>query len=267
MKKKIKNNLDKLKSSLAMKISSNKYKIAGTAATIPLIAAGAMSGAYASGCPYGMVNCPFPGQCGRYIDLDGDGICDLSQAAAASSTTTDSSQTQPQTTETQDSVSNGYDGGIQAEDTDNANATVTIDDPTSGNLDGVSSSVDGTNYHILPITLLLVGSYLFTYYLFKKGILKPQKHKRIWNLLIFGGYLGTGITGILLTLMINMGISTIYNQGITFWHAELSIIMVIGTLIHLHIYRKPFKRMFKVLFGFKSNEERDISINSSINSK
>jgi hypothetical protein len=29
-------------------------------------------------CPFGLVNDPFPGQCGRYIDRDRDGICDLS---------------------------------------------------------------------------------------------------------------------------------------------------------------------------------------------
>jgi len=29
-------------------------------------------------CPYGLVNDPYPGQCRRYVDLNGDGICDLS---------------------------------------------------------------------------------------------------------------------------------------------------------------------------------------------
>jgi hypothetical protein len=29
--------------------------------------------------------------------------------------------------------------------------------------------------------------------------------------------------------------------------------MVIGTMIHLHLYWKPFKNMFKVLFRFKTS--------------
>lgn len=29
-------------------------------------------------CPFGLVNDPYPGQCPRYSDLDGDGICDYS---------------------------------------------------------------------------------------------------------------------------------------------------------------------------------------------
>ena len=30
-------------------------------------------------CPYGKVNDTYPGDCGRYVDTDGDGICDHSQ--------------------------------------------------------------------------------------------------------------------------------------------------------------------------------------------
>ncbi|GEM_PF-6816646 len=32
-------------------------------------------------CPFGLVNDTFPGQCGRYVDTNNDGICDHSQAA------------------------------------------------------------------------------------------------------------------------------------------------------------------------------------------
>ncbi len=30
-------------------------------------------------CPYGLVDDTYPGACGRYIDVDTDGICDYSQ--------------------------------------------------------------------------------------------------------------------------------------------------------------------------------------------
>jgi hypothetical protein len=192
-----------------------------------------MSGACAAGCPYGLVNDPYPGQCSQYIDANGDGICDLSQIATSTQQTTQTDQTSSQNS------------------ADNHTNASTISDPNSGGIDGSSQIGDSSNFHILPITLILLGSYFFTYFLFKKGILKPKQHKRLWNLLVTFGYVGTGITGVLLTLLINMGISTVYNQGISYFHAELAILMVVGTLIHLHIYRKPFKKMFKVLFGFK----------------
>jgi hypothetical protein len=30
-------------------------------------------------CPFGKINDSYPGSCGRYVDLDNNGICDLSQ--------------------------------------------------------------------------------------------------------------------------------------------------------------------------------------------
>lgn len=32
-------------------------------------------------CPYGLVNDPYPGECRRYVDEDGNGLCDLSEPA------------------------------------------------------------------------------------------------------------------------------------------------------------------------------------------
>lgn len=255
-----KEGLINLKQSIERRISPNKQKIMGALGVIPFIAASCMQGACAGGCPYGMVNDPFPGNCSRYIDLNGDGICDLSQTVTTTTTTdqtTTSNGDSTTSTQTTESTGNGVHGSNSA-DSDPSNVTIV---PDSGNLDG-STQMDPNNYHILPITLLLLGGYFFTYYLFKKGILKQQKHKRLWNLLLMGGYLGTGITGIVLTLMINLGISTIYNSSITYWHVELAILMVVGTLIHLHIYKKPFKNMFKVFglkFSSKKKENRKLS--------
>ena len=39
-------------------------------------------------CPYGLVNDPYPGECRRYTDTNGDDICDLSQSEPVASTTT-----------------------------------------------------------------------------------------------------------------------------------------------------------------------------------
>lgn len=264
MKKKIKDAILKLKSSLDENVSPHKQKIIGTLATAPLIAASMVSGACAGGCPYGLTNDPYPGQCSRYIDINGDGICDLSQSVAATSTSTQSttgsqssSQSNAHSISSQNTASDSSSGlNVQNSNSDHSNASA-IQDPGTGGLDSGAPPVDSSNYHILPITLLIIGGYFLTYYLFRKGILKPQQHKRIWNLLLVVGYSGVGITGVLLTLMINLGISTIYNPSITYWHAELAILMVVGTLIHLHIYRKPFKKMFKVLFGFKSSSKKN----------
>ena len=253
MKKKITSVLSREKIISAVAKIPMKQKLFAAVSTIPFIAAATMSGSCATSCPYGMINDPYPGQCTRYIDINGDSICDLSQATAAVTTTdTSTTSTDDTTTRTTDSGTGhgaNADTSIQDQPTD-ANAT-TIPDSTS--LDSGNLQADTTNYYVLPVTILLIGGYLFTHYLFKKGILKRNKHRRIWNLLVTAGYLGTGVTGILLTLMINLGIRTALNPSITYWHAEMAILMVIGTMFHIHLYWKPFKNMFRVLFGIKSN--------------
>ena len=43
-------------------------------------------------CPFGIVNDPFPGLCGRYIDTNGDAICDRSQEEPSSLDSSSSSE-------------------------------------------------------------------------------------------------------------------------------------------------------------------------------
>jgi hypothetical protein len=248
---------------LIQKLRGNE-KVVTAALTVPIIAAGAMSGACAAGCPYGLVNDPYPGQCPRYIDVTGDGICDLSQAATAASTSSPTGTTNADTnnsvTGTDDVSINGAGQDSSFNQNDSTNAS-TIPDSGSG-LD-TSGFGDGSGYHVLPISILLIGGYLFTHMLFSRGILSQKKHRRLWNLLVTGGYIGTGITGILLTFMINLGVHTVLNPSITFWHAELAVLMVIGTLIHIHLYKKPFKKMFKVLFCFGKSSSNKKSENTN----
>ncbi len=259
IKEKIKNSFTRVKS-FYENLSPRQAKIVGTLATAPIIAAATMEGACAAGCPYGLSYDPYPGQCPRYIDANGSGSCDLAVSAASttqsSSASSSNSGSQDTTTDSQSSVDNSTNVTDHQE---GANATA-IQDPGTGGLDGTT---DSSNFHILPVTIIMIGAYLFTYYLFKSGILKAKKHKRIWNILVSVGYLGTGITGVLLTVMINLGISTAYNPGITYWHAELALLMVLGTFIHLHIYRRSFKKMFKVLFGFPSSKKKKNVIDAS----
>jgi hypothetical protein len=245
---------------LIQKVRGNE-KIVSAALTVPIIAAGAMSGACAAGCPYGLVNDPYPGQCPRYIDVTGNGICDLSQAATAASTSsatgTTNADTNNSATGTDDVSINGAGQDSSFNQNDSVNAS-TVD---SGS--GLNSLGDGSSYHVLPISILLIGGYLFTHMLFSRGILSQKKHRRLWNLLVTGGYIGTGITGILLTFMINLGVHTVLNPSITFWHAELAVLMVIGTLIHIHLYKKPFKKMFKVPLGFGKSSSNKKSENTN----
>jgi hypothetical protein len=239
-----------------------KEKLITVISSIPLIAATTMSGSCGAGCPYGIINCAYPGQCPRYTDVGGDGICDLSQssltgtnsntetAASPSSSSSHDASAASSTTSSKSSSStiNPADGSSNGSEDTNASA---VTDQGAG-IDNGNIPSDHVNYFVFPVSILLIGAYLFTYYLFSKGILNQQKHRRIWNLLVTAGYLGTGVTGVLLILIVNLGVKSALNPSVTFWHAELAILMVVGTLIHVHLYWKPFKNMFRVLFGFKT---------------
>ncbi len=250
-----------------------KEKLMAAFSSIPLIAFTTMSGSCAAGCPYGLVNCAYPGQCPRYTDVDRDGTCDLSQSSTSTSdspsTSSTSSDGNSYSNDVENSISNTNNQPDQSNsvfhESGDANASV-ITDQGAG-IDSSSIPSDHVNYYVLPVSLILLGAYLFTHYLFTKGILKRSKHRRIWNLLLTTGYVGTGITGVLLVLIVNLGIKTALNPSVTFWHAELSILMVIGTIIHIHLYWKPFKNMFRVLFGFKPKVKKNKPVNSGTFSK
>ncbi|MBZ2166474.1 hypothetical protein [Methanobacterium spitsbergense] len=224
-----------------------KARLITSLSFIPFIAAMAMSESCAVSCPYGLVNDPFPGQCPRYTDLSGDGLCDFSQVSTTvttdnSTTSTDTSTDNTQVTNTSDQV-NGH-GAVSDQQVDSNASTI----PDSSNGIDNGSFYDGSGYHVLPISILLIAGYLFTHYLFTKGVLDRKKHRRIWNILLTTGYFGMGSTGVILIFLVNLGIRTALNPTITFWHVEFAVLMTITTLIHIHLNWKPFKNIFKVLF-------------------
>jgi hypothetical protein len=254
-----------------------KDKVITALLSAPIVVALAMSAACAAGCPYGRT-CAYPGHCPRYTDSGGDGICDLSVSSTSNTETASSSSSDGDTSSSTSTGSSGSSSNSQSQTSTNDQSTNSASDQVNNTHDAdtnASAAVDHgngldtgnvpgdhTNYFLLPVSILLVSAYLFTHYLFSKGILKQGTHRRIWNLLLTAGYLGTGITGVILVLLINMGIRTVLNQSITFWHVELSILMVVATIIHIHLYRKPFKNIFKVLLGFKSKEKGSKSVKS-----
>lgn len=201
-----------------------------------IMAAGVACGA---SCPYGLVNDPYPGQCPRFTDLNGDGICDLSQPTTDYSTSDDTSRdryndqstSEDSSTASDDSWDGrGHGGGADAQD---------------GTLQHPSVEEPTTDYHLVPLSLILIAAYMVTLHLLRSGRIRGSVQRRIWNIILTAGYAGTGVTGVLLILFIRLGIKTALNPSITHWHAELAILMVIGTLIHIHIYWKQFRGIFR----------------------
>lgn len=59
-------------------------------------------------CPFGLVNDPYPGQCRRYLDLNGDGICDYSVPDSGG----DLAESEDNRSESGDDLSESGEGGF-----------------------------------------------------------------------------------------------------------------------------------------------------------
>lgn len=166
-------------------------------------------------CPFGKINEPFPGTCGRYTDIDGDSICDLSQPPPISR----------ENTQEQDGDNQEIDISNNGSLSDNTNARL--------------------NYYFLPIALILFVVYILTYLLVKKKKMKLNHLRKIWNVLLLGTFLISGLFGILLAIIISYRIRLSFYTNLLFWHVEFGIAMAMISFFHIAWHWKYYLRLVK----------------------
>ena len=163
-------------------------------------------------CPHNEIDCPYPGDCAKYVDTDNDGICDHSQPAPENRN---------------DKI---------------ANAQITKETDISDKEDKQQKSV----YHLLPVFLYLIVLYATSCILSKKKIISVVNHRKIWNFLLLITFLISGILGILLIIEINFGTTILPWFNILFWHVEAGIAMFAISIFHIFSHWAYFKSMFKI---------------------
>jgi hypothetical protein len=115
-------------------------------AAIILLAAPAL--AHWDECPFGLVNDPHPGQCAGYVDADGDGICDRSQPHP-----------------------------------DDRNKTE--GEVITGNLmEGGGTSMLVSRYDAIPLSIIMIASFMLTELLVKSGRVSVMAAKYFWNVIL-----------------------------------------------------------------------------------
>lgn len=171
-------------------------------------------------CPYGLVNDPFPGQCPRYEDTNQDGVCDHSQSPSRLSLNNSS-----------DNEHRGKKGdiGVNISSLDTQKAKF----------------VPKGNYYLVPLSITTLIIYLVTYLFYLENRLKRDIFYKIWNYVLIFSFLVTGVTGLILMIVVSQSIRSSWNLTIDFWHAEFAIIMVVSTLFHFHLYWNQLKNVFK----------------------
>ncbi len=161
-------------------------------------------------CPFGEVNESYPGTCGRYRDIDHDNICDLSQPSPA-----------------QREISNSE-----------------MNSPTNlNNYSAIKNS--GINYYFIPIAGILFIFYLLTLALSKKKKIRLSKHRKLWNGILLITFLISGVSGIILAILLSYGIRLSFYSEMLFWHVETGIAMAIISIFHIVWHWKYFKKILQ----------------------
>jgi hypothetical protein len=164
-------------------------------------------------CPFGEVDEPYPGTCGRYIDTDNDNICDLSQPAPEN-----------------------RDDPI---DQQNNNEQVASN---SSNVRSKSTN-SGIKYNFLPIAISLLIFYIITFTLSRMKKIKVSQHRKIWNVILLFTFLISGIFGLILAILISYGIRLSFYSDLLFWHVEMGIMMAVISIFHIAWHWKYYKKI------------------------
>jgi len=168
-----------------------------------------------SQCPSGeKINCT--GDCGRFIDKNGDGYCDFG--------TVEMLQIQP-TKEKLQTPAAIYD--------------------TNKAQDISSPKTKRKKHDLLTVGLTTVALYLISAQLCRRKKIKKATHRKIWNSILLISFLISGLLGLFLVVQLDHKVAVSLISSLLFWHVEIGIVMAIVALIHTFWHIDYFKRIIK----------------------
>jgi len=157
-------------------------------------------------CLDGEVDCLYPGDCSKFIDTDGDKICDHSQLAPENR----------------------------------------INSNIENNTEKILEKKENENkYNFLPVVIFLIIFYIITHILSKKKIISVVNHRKFWNVLLLFTFLGVGLSGIFLILRINYNLIINWPFNLLYWHVEIGLVMTMISIFHTLWHWPYYKNMVK----------------------
>lgn len=219
-------------------------------------------------CPYGEVNDPYPGECGRYVDTNNDQLCDRSQPAPDVHDLITGQDLKTKTVgevaaiygidkkEYAEALSEYYNSDIEADDSfqylhDNYGLEpstakdIATSLATSGKMDLPEKDRDGKEYNLIIISLVTLLLYFVSNTLSKNGKMTVARHRQIWNVVLLISFLISAILGILLVIRISYGYAINLPFNILYWHVELGIVMIIISIAHIIWHLPYYKTILK----------------------
>ena len=164
-------------------------------------------------CPHGKIHCPAPGECGRYVDENGDGICDESQASMK----TGENMQYPASGGTRESLTEET---FPAED-------MRVQPPDDRRAD--TSNKRPSSRRIFVWTLTLAAIFIAvseTISLLAPGL--KMLLRFLWNWVLFLSF-----TGILATSLILVFPSRFFSVGtVLYWHTVSGFVVIFAGMYH-----------------------------------
>jgi len=194
-------------------------------------------------CPFGLEDDPYPGECKRYIDTDGDGICDFSQPAPEDRDTSVSLNEENIKENTEDDnkyfkeIDEKVTGGLFIAEAASTQKTVS-DSPSLER-----KSLPG--YYFLEIFFVSLLIYFGGKFLARKLEISFCKEKKFWNVFLLISFIGSAGTGMILVFIRDYDWFRSINFNFLFWHVEFSIIMTLLGIFHALWHLKYYLSIFK----------------------
>ncbi len=222
----------------------------------------AVTGAlYAQDCPFGIENCK--GGCGRWIDLDGDGMCDrssnlfhkpdsISQKKDTVSAITNHEEKTLTQAETQHNpkvhsktelISNQSTHDTLHSESSEPKVKTDVQEEEADEATYVKKAPP--RYRFIFFSALTIGTYLLSLIFVRLNIYKKKIHRRIWNILLLVTFLVSGILGLILVLQINYQILSSWFLQFLKWHVDFGIGMAWISIFHIIWHYPYFKNMFR----------------------
>lgn len=203
-------------------------------------------------CPKGKTYCE--GECGRFVDEDGDGCCDLVIKDSSKKSSHNSSQEivdiklpKEKSLDSQTIDIETISLEVENDDEIIEQLSVQISNNTSK-----EKNQNQKRYSLILISSITIGLYLFSSLLVRIKLIKKITHRKIWNTLLLISFLGSCILGFLLVIQLNYNVlNSIYLLNLKL-HVEFGIAMTIISVFHVFWHIKYFKRILGI--SSKCNE-------------
>lgn len=209
-----------------------------------------------SPCPKGKTNCQ--GECGRYIDEDSDGNCDL-VAQVEIKDEIDKVKDEKDKVKEKDTAPSIdiTSNAISLESEEILSETITLEVENDDEIVALSTnktkstqitqeeekSQTSKPYRLITITLITLIAYLSTFLMVKFNWIKRTLHRKLWNTLLLICFLLSCVLGLILVIQLNYNVlKDIYLLNLKL-HVEFGIAMALIAIIHIFWHIKYFKRI------------------------